>query len=94
MISSRDFNPNHIQKWQGKHWLFGFYFPGGKKLKYCLYGSPDKMKRWIQEKANYIMSDYKISEVVPEQLTLENLYEILGKKDLYTLNGSISFLQI
>jgi len=21
----RDFGPAHIEKWQGKHWLFGFY---------------------------------------------------------------------
>ncbi len=24
----RDFGPEHIKKWRGKHWLFGFYEKG------------------------------------------------------------------
>ncbi|MCL2930363.1 MAG: hypothetical protein O4861_11950 [Trichodesmium sp. St16_bin4-tuft] len=39
----RDFGLEHIKKWRGQHWLFGFYEKGGKTLKYCLYASPKMM---------------------------------------------------
>ncbi|MGK7920045.1 MAG: hypothetical protein AB4080_08575 [Trichodesmium sp.] len=50
----RDFRPEHIKKWRGKHWLFGFYEKGGKTLKYCLYTSPKMMAPWISEKSAYV----------------------------------------
>lgn len=25
----RDFGPDHLKKWEGKHWLVGFYDPTG-----------------------------------------------------------------
>ncbi|HAG82152.1 MAG TPA: hypothetical protein DCL61_13540 [Cyanobacteria bacterium UBA12227] len=81
----RDFGLDHIKKWQGKHWLFGFYNKQGTELLYCLYASPTVMSQWISEKEIYIMSDYKLGEIAPERLTLDDLYAILGQKDSYTL---------
>ena len=89
----RDFGLDHIKKWQGKHWLFGFYNKNGTELKYCLYASPQAMGKWISEKEAYIMSDYKLAELVPDRLTIEDLYEIIGQKDVYTLADARSLLK-
>lgn len=42
----RDFSPDHINKWQGKHWLFGFYEPGGKPSNTACMDLP---KQWLLE---------------------------------------------
>lgn len=86
----RDFGLDHIKKWQGKHWLFGFYNKEGTELKYCLYASPLAMTKWISEKEAYILSDYKLAQIAPELLTIDILYEIIGEKDLYTLEDAKS----
>lgn len=84
----RDFGLSHIQKWQGKHWLFGFYSKDGTTLNYCLYGSPQAMEKWISEKEAYILPDYKLAQLAPELLTINVLYEILGQKQVYTLEDA------
>ena len=86
----RDFGLDHIKKWQGKHWLFGFYNREGTELKYCLYASPQVMAQWISEKEAYILSDYKLAQLAPELLTMDILYEILGQKEVYTLEDARS----
>lgn len=80
----RDFGLDHIKKWQGKHWLFGFYNRQGTELKYCLYASPQVMAQWISEKEAYILSDYKLAQLAPQLLTMDILYEIFGQKEVYT----------
>jgi len=77
----RDFSPEHIQKWQGKHWLFGFY--QGTYVSYK-YGSPNMMAAWIEEKASYIRPDFELAERVSKKLTRSDLYQICGKKDIYS----------
>lgn len=77
-----------IKKWQGKHWLFGFYSAGGKILTYCLYGSPKAMAPWIAEKQSYIQSDYQLAKLASERLTLSVLYKIIGQKEVYTLQDA------
>lgn len=86
----RDFGRDHIRKWEGKHWLFGFYETSGKtiRLKYCLYGSPQAMTPWIEEKEAYIIYDYRLAQLVPELLSIELLYDILGQKEYYTLEDA------
>jgi hypothetical protein len=84
----RDFSFHHVQKWQDKHWLFGFYDKTGRSLRYCLYASPEMMAPWIQEKAQYIAPDQQIAQRLPERLTLADLYKILGKKSHYTLEDA------
>jgi hypothetical protein len=86
----RDFGLDHIKKWQGKHWLFGFYNKEGTELKYCLYASPQVMTYWISEKEAYILADYKLAQLVPELLTIDVLYDILGQKNVYTLEDARS----
>lgn len=77
----RDFSPAHVEKWQGKHWLFGFY--QGKNV-YYKYASPSMMVPWIKEKVEYIRPDFELAEIVSKKLTLYDLYKICGKKELYS----------
>ncbi len=84
----RDFGPDHIEKWTEKHWLIGFYNRKVTKLEYSLYGSPNMMKPWIDEKAKYVKPDYEIAECVANYLTKEDLFNIAGRKDIYTIEDA------
>lgn len=77
----RDFGHDHIEKWKDKHWLIGFFMNG---REYYKYGSPLMMAEWIKGKEQYIAPDFKLATLVPSKLHLDDLYDILEKKDIYT----------
>ncbi|OQY49629.1 MAG: hypothetical protein DRQ99_04685 [Candidatus Parabeggiatoa sp. nov. 3] len=81
----RDFGLDHIKKWQGKHWLFGFY---QEKDVYYKYGSPSMIAPWIEEKAEYRHFDFKLADIVSKKLTLYDLYKICGKKKVYSYHDA------
>jgi len=83
----RDFGFDHIQKWQNKHWLFGFYKKGKASYKY---GSPALMQNWIKEKEEYIKPDLQLAKIASKNLTLEDLYIVLGEKESYSLEDAKS----
>ena len=80
----RDFGPEHIRKWEGKHWLFGFYDKNGTTLKYCCYASPARMRPWIQKMEAYVRPDAILAETVPSLITEDLLVRILGDKPFYS----------
>lgn len=82
----RDFGPAHIAKWQNKHWLIGFFVNG---KEYYHYGSPACMSSWINEKAEYIAPDFGIAELASQNLTLDDMYCVLGQKDFYTYADAV-----
>ncbi len=86
----RDFGPEHIKKWIGKHWLVGVYDENGANLQYCLYGSPKQMEPWIKDRELYIGPDFSLIKKTPELLTLDDMYEVLGKKEKYTLQDALA----
>lgn len=77
----RDFGPDHITKWKDKHWLIGFFI-GDRQ--YYKYGSPAMMAPWIDEKAEYIEPDFQLATLISKKLTLQDMYQILGRKSAYT----------
>lgn len=77
----RDFGPDHVKKWQDKHWLIGF-FVGGRE--YYKYASPSQMEPWIRKKEEYIWPDFKLASLLPSKVTLEDMYEVLGVKSRYS----------
>lgn len=83
----RDFGYDHIQKWQGKHWLFGFYKGGQVSYKY---GSPALMQSWIKQKEEYLKPDFQLAKIASKNLTLEDLYLVLGEKESYSLEDAKS----
>lgn len=86
----RDFGLDHIEKWNAKHWLFGFYTPKGNALRFTRYASPQMMKPWIEEKRRYIATDFALAEAASHGLTFATLYEIFGMKDFYSIDEAKS----
>ena len=86
----RDFGPDHILKWKSLHWLFSFYDRTGEELKYTLYGSPAQLAPWIAGKEKYVSLDFMIAKCVPELITLETMYRMLGQKEVYTYEDAFT----
>jgi hypothetical protein len=83
----RDFGPRHVEKWKGKHWLVGFYDAADvTMLRYCVYASPAQMAEWVAEKERYVKLDFELADRVPALITLEVMFELLGRKNTYTLD--------
>lgn len=77
----RDFGPDHINKWQDKHWLIGFFIKG---REFYHYGSPSMMSVWIDSKADYISPDFMLAELASQNLTLNDMYQVMEKKSVYS----------
>jgi hypothetical protein len=86
--TARDVSHDHIAKWRTRHWLFGFYTPGGHKLEYCLYGPPGAMKEWIDKMEGYIAPDYTLASRASDLLGDVDLHAVLGRKVKYTLDDA------
>lgn len=84
----RDFGLAHLEKWKGKHWLVGVY-DSRINLEYCLYGSPTQMDAWIRLKEEYIRPDFELALHAPARLTVDDMYQILGRKETYTLQDAV-----
>ena len=46
------------------------------------------MEKWIKSKEEYIASDFKLANLVPAKINLEDMYHIIGKKDMYTYDDA------
>ena len=77
----RDFGPEHIEKWKNKHWLIGFFHD---VEPYYIYASPRMIAPWINEKANYIAPDFNIGDLASSKMTIDDMYIIIGRKQIYT----------
>lgn len=83
----RDFGHDHIVKWKDKHWLIGFFL---KDEEYYLHGSPSMMADWIKSKEEYIEPDFKLATLLPGKMHLDDLFSILGEKEIYTFEDAHS----
>lgn len=81
----RDFGPEHINKWEDKHWLIGFFMGGKEVYKYA---SPSQMEHWIQKKAQYISLDFEMANLLPDKIELEDMHKIIGAKPTYSLEDA------
>ena len=84
----RDFGYDHILKWKNKHWLISKYSEDGSKIEYSLYGSPQAMSNWINEKEEYIRPDFELAKIVPEEINLSHLFQVVGEKESYNLDDA------
>jgi hypothetical protein len=83
----RDFGPDHIKKWENKHWLFGFFIKGEEYYKY---GSPKMMAPWIKFKEEYIATDFKLAKIVPSKIDLNDMFALIGQKSVYSYDDAKS----
>jgi hypothetical protein len=88
----RDFGPHYIEKWRPLHWIFGVYDDG--KLLYCLYGSPEKMQSWYDEKAAYVRPDFSLAQCVPVLIDDDILTRILGAADSFDYEDAKALLKM
>ncbi len=84
----RDFGPEHIERWYGKHWLIGFYDSRGINLRFCVYGSPEMMSTWISSREDYVKLDFEISQLIPELIDISVMYKLVGPKDSYDIEDA------
>ena len=83
----RDFGPDHIEKWKNKHWIIGCY-SSSQDLKYTIYGPPDMMEDWINEKEQYIALDFELAETIPQHTSIEDMNSLISEKKIYTLDDA------
>lgn len=83
----RDFGPDHIEKWQDKHWLIGFFING---REFYHYGSPAMMADWINSKADYISPDFRLADIASQNLSLSDMYQVMEEKTVYTYEDAKS----
>ncbi len=88
LTTVRDFGPDHIAKWKTKHWIVALY--AGEKLVDCKYASPDDVRPWVEDRWEYVRSDFMAAELVPACITMETMQTIVGAKKLYTLKDAQS----
>jgi hypothetical protein len=86
LTTVRDFGPDHIAKWKEKHWIVALY--EGDRLIACKYASPDDLKPWVEDRWNYVKADFVAAEMVPKCVSIEVMYEIVGKKNKYSLEDA------
>lgn len=84
----RDFGPEHIRKWRGMHWVFGFYDETGSRLRHCHYGSPQDMEPWIRQKEEYIRPDIVLAEIAQEAVDESVLDRIFGRRESFSLEDA------
>ncbi len=60
----------------------------GEELKLCRYGSPNSMAPWVSERWEYIRQDFALAMIAPPKLDLQDMYEAIGAKEVYTLEDA------
>jgi len=76
---------NVIKRYRTLHWLIGIYNKKAE-LKCCYYGTPDNMKNWLDFWENDIKRGLKISNMLVDRIDKEMVYEIFGKKKIYSVD--------
>lgn len=84
----RDFGPEHVERWRGKHWLIGFYDSRGINLQFCIYGSPAMMSTWISSREDYVRLDFELSQLIPELIDTSVMYKLVGSKHTYNIEDA------
>ena len=88
--TARDVGMDHIQKWRRKLFVIGFYSreAGRPELQHCLCLTPTDMEPWIASIEEKILIDFKLALVASRRLELEDLFEICGEQETYTLHDA------
>lgn len=94
--TARDVGREHIAKWRQRHWLFGFYERGSRNppvARCYIYASPRQLEPWIAEQEHYVLPDWDLVRLLPTFADRQLLNEVVGDKELYTLNDAKALLK-
>ncbi len=88
--TARDVSMEHIRKWRTKMFVIGFYSKTGSRpeLLKCLCMTPVDMEPWIAEIESKISIDFKLAALAPHRLRLEDLFDVCGKLDTYSIGDA------
>ena len=88
--TARDVGMEHIQKWRTKLFVIGFYSKEARRpeLQRCLCLTPMDMEPWISSIEKKIRIDFKIASCASRRLTLDDLFEVCGDQDTYSLEDA------
>lgn len=88
--TARDVGMEHIQKWRSKLFVIGFYSKDARRPELlrsmCL--TPLDMEPWIASIEAKILIDFKLALRASRKLELDDLFEVCGEQDLYTLEDA------
>ena len=89
VTTARDVGLDHFHKWKHKHWLIGFYDSSDAEPDFYLYGSPQMMEAWIEEKRRYVEPDFTAAQLASKRTNMSDLFQILGKKTKYSYEDAL-----
>jgi len=86
--TGRDVGLHTLERWSHMHFVFGEFKARDNEPQKLWYGSPARMRDWIEREKKYIALDLKIasrvSQLFPADLMEEVLVDVLGDADVYT----------
>lgn len=88
--TARDVGMEHIKRWRSMLFVIGFYSRESRRpeLQHCLCLTPVDMEPWISSIEAKILVDFRLAIKAARRLVLEDLYDVCGKKDSYTLENA------
>lgn len=88
--TARDVGMDHIQKWRRKLFVIGFYSREARRpeLQHCLCLTPVDMEPWIASTESKILIDFKLALRASRRLVLDDLHEICGLQETYSLEDA------
>ncbi len=90
MSTARDVGMEHIQKWRRKLFVIGFYSREARRpeLQHCLCLTPVDMEPWIASIESKVLIDFKLALRASRRLELEDLHDICGLQETYSLEDA------
>lgn len=88
--TARDVGMEHIRKWREKLFVIGFYSKDARRpeLLRCLCLTPVDMEPWITDIEAKIQIDFKLAQCASRRLTLQDLFEVCGEQQQYTIQDA------
>lgn len=88
--TARDVGMEHIQRWRRMLFVIGFYSRDARRpeLRRCLCLTPVDMEPWIASIESKILVDFKLAQRAAQRLTLDDLHEVCGRQDSYSLRDA------
>lgn len=85
--TARDVGMEHIRKWRRKLFVIGFYSRDSRRpeLEKCLCLTPIDMESWISSIETKVMIDFKIAARASRKIALQDLFEVCGEQETYSL---------
>ncbi len=90
VATARDVGMAHIQRWRRMLFVIGFYSREARRpeLQKCLCLTPMDMEPWIASIESKVLIDFKIAARSSRHLSLDDLFEVCGEQQTYSLEDA------